>query len=91
MTRIKRTHAIVDGQVQGVGFRLSARSEAVRLGLSGFVRNLSDGRVEVEVEGPDAAVDELATWLWSGPRFATVRSVELQEKQPTGQAGFIVF
>jgi acylphosphatase len=91
MTSVRRVNAIVGGQVQGVGFRMSARREAVSLGLSGFARNLSDGRVEVEVEGADAAVDELVRWLWSGPRFATVRSVELVDKPSTGQAGFIVF
>lgn len=85
---VVRRRAIVSGEVQGVGFRMNALAEARRLGLDGFARNLSDGRVEVEAEGPDAAVDELMRWLLSGPRFAAVTAVEVDDREPTGVRGF---
>ncbi|HEX8170588.1 MAG TPA: acylphosphatase, partial [Thermoanaerobaculia bacterium] len=64
---------LVRGQVQGVGFRWSARTEARRLGLVGRVRNLPDGAVEAEAQGDDAAVEAFAAWLARGPRWARVR------------------
>lgn len=79
-----RRRVIVRGQVQGVGFRMNTRVQARRLGLSGFARNLSDGAVEVEAEGPDAAVAELVSWLRKGPRFAIVTSIAVDELEPTG-------
>jgi acylphosphatase len=83
-----RRHAVVRGVVQGVGFRASARSQARKLSLTGFARNLPDGTVEVEVEGPSDRVSELLAWLQSGPRWATVTAVEVSDLTPTGSAGF---
>lgn len=83
-----RTRAIVRGMVQGVGFRANTRAEAMRLGLTGFVRNRLDGSVEVEAEGPDAAVAELVRWLHTGPPWAEVSSVEVIECEPTGDSRF---
>jgi acylphosphatase len=59
----RRVHCIVTGIVQGVGFRYYTRDEAMRLGLRGWVRNLDDGNVEVVVEGPEEALQQLVTWL----------------------------
>jgi acylphosphatase len=83
-----RRHAVVRGVVQGVGFRASARSQARTLSLTGFARNLPDGTVEVEVEGPADRVSERLAWLQSGPRWATVTAVEVSDLAPTGGAGF---
>lgn len=83
-----RKHAVVHGLVQGVGFRYSARVQASRLGLSGFARNRPDGAVEVEIEGDDAAVARMLTWLAAGPRSAVVKSVEISDQTPTGETGF---
>jgi acylphosphatase len=68
--------AVVDGLVQGVGFRYSTIRRARALGLKGIVRNLDDGRVEVVAEGEEASLAQLATWLEHGPSGAHVRSVE---------------
>jgi acylphosphatase len=87
---IARRRVVVGGEVQGVGFRMNARAVAIRLGLSGFARNLPDGRVEVEFEGPDDAVDEFIRWLGHGPRYASVESIEVAEVEPTGDRGFDV-
>lgn len=63
----KRIQARVHGRVQGVAFRESTRREGARLGLSGWVKNLTDGTVEVEFEGPAAPVAVLLAWLANGP------------------------
>jgi len=69
----------VSGMVQGVGYRYFARRAALRLGLSGYVRNLSDGRVEVYAVGPAAELEALGTDLRHGPSTATVSSVTEEE------------
>lgn len=76
------------GQVQGVGFRFNARSTATKLGVAGYARNLPDGTVEVDVEGPDAQVQRMLDWLSEGPRHASVTALDVTELPPTGQAGF---
>lgn len=65
----------VSGKVQGVFFRASTRTEAVRLRLSGHARNLADGRVEVVAQGEAAALGELEAWLRQGPPRARVEEV----------------
>lgn len=82
MTDPVRRHAVVHGRVQGVGFRWSTRREAERRGLSGYARNLDDGTVEVEFEGPAATVDEALDWLRQGPPGAEVERVEVAEAEP---------
>jgi len=68
-------HVFVDGRVQGVWFRDSTKREADRLGVKGWVRNLSDGRVELVAAGTEAAVKELYAWVEHGPSAASVSSV----------------
>jgi acylphosphatase len=69
----------VRGRVQGVGYRYFVESVAAELKLTGYTRNLDDGRVEVYAVGPPAKVAELSQWLWKGPRLADVRGVEEQD------------
>lgn len=71
-------HFIVEGRVQGVFFRASARSRALELGLTGWVRNLPDGRVETLACGSPEALDAFHEWLWEGPTEARVSGVEMQ-------------
>ncbi|HEX7375185.1 MAG TPA: acylphosphatase [Steroidobacteraceae bacterium] len=70
---------LVSGRVQGVFFRASTRQRAAELGLAGHAKNLADGRVEVLVVGPAAAVQQLCDWLWIGPPSAKVTGVEITE------------
>ncbi len=70
---------IVSGRVQGVAFRASARDAARHLGLTGFARNLSDGRVEVVACGECQRVKQLQGWLERGPRWARVEKVIAEE------------
>lgn len=74
----------VSGRVQGVSFRASAAHEAQRLGISGYARNLSDGRVEVFVCGDSDALDSFKVWLHRGPVGAEVSAVacETQDYRP---------
>ncbi|MDH3260709.1 MAG: acylphosphatase [Acidimicrobiia bacterium] len=74
--------AIVTGRVQGVGFRYATLREAQQRGLTGWVRNLSDGRVEVLALGPSVAVNDLVAWLAEGPRLASVTNVEVIPVEP---------
>lgn len=84
MTGVVRRRVIVSGMVQGVGFRWSARIVAQSLGVAGFARNRVDATVEVEAEGPAAAVDEFIDWLHAGPPGASVSGVAVTELEPTG-------
>jgi len=78
----------VRGRVQGVGYRYFAQHAAVALGLTGYTRNLDDGRVEVYAAGPAERLDELAGMLHRGPRWADVRGVEEREDAVQEGAGF---
>jgi acylphosphatase len=87
MMRVRK-RVRVSGHVQNVWFRDATRSEAERLGLSGWVRNLTDGRVEIEAEGPFDAVETLAVWAHAGPPRASVREVEVETIPTSGGSGF---
>jgi len=81
----KRAHVIVSGWVQGVYFRAETRDLARQLGLTGWVRNLWDGRVEAVFEGEDWAVERLVSWCHHGPRGAQVDNVEVTYEDYTGE------
>jgi acylphosphatase len=83
-----RRRVIVHGGVQGVGFRYSARMQAERLGVAGWVRNRADGTVEAEVEGDAASVQAMLAWLAEGPPGALVQGTEVAEVEPAGERGF---
>lgn len=85
-----RQRVIVHGRVHAVGFRFGARVEAQRLGVSGWIRNRSDGSVEAEIEGEPAAVDAMLSWLDEGPPGADVSSMSTADLAPTGERGFRV-
>jgi len=79
---------IVRGRVQGVGFRYATRSMAARLRLSGWVRNLPNGDVEVAAHGAPDVLAELEIWLRRGPDAAEVREVrEVADAPPPGDDG----
>ncbi|MFP2933023.1 acylphosphatase [Pyxidicoccus sp. 3LG] len=91
MSGTRRVTLRIQGKVQGVFFRESARTEAVRLGLTGWVRNRSDGAVEAVVEGPPAVLEEFIRWCNRGPTQARVSGVERTDGEATGEfSQFIV-
>jgi len=69
---------LVSGRVQGVWYRASTRDQARKLGLSGYARNLADGRVEVLACGAPEDTAQLQRWLWDGPPAADVSGVECE-------------
>ena len=81
---------IIRGRVQGVGYRAWAETEAVTLGLSGWVRNRRDGTVEAMVAGPQRDVDAFVARCRSGPRSATVTGIVTEPHAGPQAAGFTV-
>jgi len=75
----------VSGRVQGVGFRFFTQDIARREGLTGIVRNLADGRVEVVAEGDDESLTRLEAALRRGPSHARVEHVEVDSLAPRGR------
>jgi acylphosphatase len=90
MQRMVRKRVVVDGRVQGVGYRASCANRARAFGVGGTVRNLPDGRVEAVFEGSEDAVEALVTWCGRGPSFAHVTRVHVVDEVPTGETAFRV-
>lgn len=82
---LKQLHILVRGRVQGVYFRASAQREARRLGVCGWVKNRSDGTVEMLAEGEESSVRELHVWAQKGPGSARVDRVETRWRSYTGE------
>lgn len=83
-----RRRVIISGRVQGVGFRYSCRRMAEGQGVTGWARNLPDGRVEACFEGDPDAVERLVAWCRHGPSHADVNDVEVVQETPRGEHGF---
>ena len=83
-----RYRVLVAGRVQGVFFRDTCLRLAVQHGVSGWVRNLPDGRVEAVFEGAADDVRQLVEWARHGPRGAVVSDVVVEAEQPAGLATF---
>lgn len=83
-----RAHVFVSGIVQGVGYRFATLDLANRLGVSGWVRNLPDERVEAIFEGSKAVVEEIIHWCHQGPPGAVVKDVVVDYEEPEGIPGF---
>lgn len=73
----------MSGRVQGVFYRGTTAGRARELGITGYARNLSDGRVEVLAQGADAAVEAFIQWLWIGPVASKVTAVEVRDATDT--------
>ena len=86
----ERWRLIVSGQVQGVGYRAACCGKARELGLAGWVRNLADGRVEVQAEGNALQLGELRLWCERGPASAAVSGVSMTQIGVTGDDWFEV-
>ena len=84
----RAVRARISGRVQGVSYRVWARGEAMRLGLTGWVRNESDGSVSALIAGADSAVAAMIERLWQGPRGAAVSKVEIEDSAGEVPADF---
>lgn len=87
MAKVAKRWFVV-GIVQGVGFRYFVQNKAASLGVTGWARNLDDGRVEVYASGNEKQLSDLRAALHLGPRMAQVRSVEEQNAEPEESSGF---
>lgn len=85
-----RVRLLISGRVQGVAYRANARRKALTLGLTGWVKNLPDDRVEALAEGPAGDVDAFVAWCRQGPPAARVTGVEIAARED-GDAQFATF
>ena len=84
-----RAHVFIKGAVQGVFYRVWVHTQAERLGLTGWVKNLTDGRVEAVFEGPKDKIEEIISKCKIGPSVAEVKQVDIKwEKATKEHAGF---
>lgn len=86
----ERRRVVISGLVQGVWFRDSCWRRAQELGLSGWVRNRADGRVEAVFEGESGSLDTMVDWCHHGPPRARVDHVDLATEPAEGLTGFVV-
>lgn len=87
---MRRVRVIVTGRVQGVAYRASTVFEARARGLTGWVRNLADGSVELEAQGDDPQVAALVVWCAHGPPAARVTGVTVKDRELVdGEHGFV--
>ena len=78
---MKQFHVYISGFVQGVGFRVFVRKKAKKMGITGWVRNLSDGRVEAMLQGEEEKLNELIKHIRRGPYFSEVKNVIVKEEK----------
>ena len=83
-------HYLVSGRVQGVFYRASAREEAKRLGLTGWIRNRSNGDVEAVACGDSDALEQFEGWLWEGTAQAQVSDIVQAPAEETGFNDFLI-
>ncbi|MEZ5024038.1 MAG: acylphosphatase [Chitinophagales bacterium] len=80
----------VEGNVQGVYFRMSTKEKADQLGLKGFAKNEKDGSVYIEVEGEEVILEKLIEWLHVGPPNANVTKVSIEDQPIIGYVDFVI-
>lgn len=80
---IVNVHVLISGRVQGVWFRASTKQVAKQLGLTGWVRNTSDGCVEAVFEGEERLINKMIEWCHQGPALSKVDNVEIINQEPT--------
>jgi acylphosphatase len=81
---------LISGTVQGVGYRAFAERGARQIGVTGWARNLDDGRVEVHANGTSGQLEDFEARLRQGPRWAHVRAVEVSAATVSHEAGFLI-
>lgn len=87
---VVRRRVVVQGRVQGVFFRDSAREQAEAAGIAGWVSNRDDGAVEAVLEGPPGAVNRVLDFLQNGPPRADVDDLRVTQEEPEGLSGFAI-
>ena len=85
---LTRAHVFISGKVQGVAYRFSTLEMAANINVTGWVKNLPDGKVEAVFEGSDQAVKKMINWCYEGPKSAIVNDVTIKYEQPEGLESF---
>ena len=86
-----RARILIEGRLQGKNFRLQTQQRAQQLGLVGFVRHLTDGRVEIEAQGDESKVEQMLYWCQEEPHSSQIRSVLYRYDEPVrGYSNFTV-
>ena len=85
MPEKSRAEVFVSGMVQGVSLRANTARKASQLGLTGWVKNLRDGRVGAVFEGEKERIEEMLTWLKNGPYFAEIKNMEISWQEFQGE------
>jgi len=80
----------VSGKVQGVFYRANTQREAIKLGLTGFVRNELNGNVYIEAEGDELQLKKLIDWCWKGPQKAVVENIHITETDLKNFSDFVI-
>ena len=80
-----RAHIFISGRVQGIFFRQNTQKKAQKLGVTGWVKNLSDGRVEIVCEGEKEKVEEIVKWAKRGPILAKVNGLDVEWQEYRGE------
>lgn len=84
---IKQTRILIEGRLQGMQFRLKTEEKARQLGLVGFVRILSDGRIEIEAQGEDPQLEALLAWCQEEPHGSQIKSILYRYDEISKQYG----
>jgi len=88
---MERRHILAEGRVQGVGFRYFVRTKAIQYGLSGYVKNLDNGMVEMEVQGPTEKIEKLISDLRNGGNmFIHVERLYIEQMENKKESEFII-
>lgn len=85
---IRHYNITVKGKVQGVSYRFSAHAKALKLSLTGLVKNLANGDVYIEAEGTEENINKLIEWCYIGPPLAKVKEVFAEEQEVKGYRNF---
>ncbi len=88
MEKRKAYQISITGRVQNVGFRFHTQDEAVKLGINGFVKNMPDGSVFIEAEGPEPQLNKFISWCHKGPSWAKVFDIKIAEQPLMGYVTF---
>ena len=79
---MKQARILIEGRLQRMNFRLQTQQQAQRLGLVGFIRNLSDGRIEIEIQGDEDKIEEMLAWCQKEPHSSQIKSILYRFDEP---------
>lgn len=80
---MKRIRILIEGRLQGANFRYHTQQQAHKLQLTGFVRNLSDGRIEIDAQGDDESIDKMLAWCQQGPHSSQIKNILFRYDEPS--------